>query len=77
MCIHVHACIYMYLYTHYVDGPQEGDINIYNGFNNRVDVFVSGQWGTVSPSAWTEANSEVVCRQWGYTTSQTRKSFIQ
>ena len=52
----------------YIDGPQYGDVRLLNGDSGRVDVFLSGEWQAVADSSgsWNIINSEVVCRELGY-----------
>ena len=48
-----------------------GDLRLMDGENDlegRLEVCMSGQWGTVTAGSkrWTESNSKVVCRYFGY-----------
>ena len=35
-------------------------------FSGRVEIYRNGVWGTVCDKHWSDANSQVVCKQMGY-----------
>lgn len=49
-----------------------GDIRLIGGssvFEGRVEVCVSGSWGTVCDDYWSSTDARVACRQLGFSTS--------
>lgn len=47
----------------------EADVRLVDGSNpweGRVEIYMSGTWGTIHDDPWTATNAEVVCRQLGY-----------
>ena len=54
-----------------------GDIRLMDGSSNmegRVEVCLSGVWGTVCSNGWTAVDANVACRQLGYSGSGKRDS---
>ena len=51
---------------------QEGDIRLTDGsrdWEGRVEIYMSGTWGSISDQRWTVGDAAVVCRQLGHFTS--------
>ena len=51
---------------------RQGDIRLVGGSKNwvgRVEVYMSGAWGSVRDYSWTTYDAQVVCRQLGHDTN--------
>ena len=67
------VCIYNISVTQYY---QYGDISIVGGphqWEGRVEIYLSGIWGTITDSDWTNEDAAVVCRKLGYITQGHKK----
>ena len=48
---------------------KHGDIRLVGGsyqWEGRVEIFLSGEWGTIIDSNWTNDDAEVVCKKLGH-----------
>ena len=46
-----------------------GDIRLADGsyqWEGRVEIYISGTWGTITDSDWNSKDAKVVCRKLGY-----------
>ena len=53
---------------------QTGDIRLVGGsysWEGRVEIYMSGTWGTITDSPWSDEDAQVVCRKMGYFTPGT------
>ena len=63
----------MYVYICIVSGIEynEGDIRLVGGsysWEGRVEIYLNGEWGTITDYGAQTLNAHVVCRQLGYDT---------
>ena len=59
---------------------KHGDIRLVRGsylWEGRVEIFLSGEWGTVCDDGAYSSDARVVCRQLGYYTDSKSSTFPQ
>ena len=65
MNTHAHSC------THTAT-CSDGDLKLVGGISEtegRLEVCFGQRWGTIHGDGWTQADTQVACRQLGYSTS--------
>ena len=48
---------------------KDGDVRVIGGsypWEGRVEIYISGSWGTITDSDWTSDDAQAVCRKLGY-----------
>ena len=59
-----------FIYNNFADARyRHGDIRLIGGsyqWEGRVEIFISGTWGTITDSEWTKNDAQVVCRKLGH-----------
>ena len=64
--------MFHFIYINYTTAPgsfRDGDIRLVGSSKNwegQVEVYLSGTWGSVGDSSWTDEDAQVVCRQLGH-----------
>ena len=70
ICKSFHMVFSVILYVIcYADAQRYGDIRLVGGsyqWEGRVEIFISGTWGTITDSDWTNNDAQVVCRKMGH-----------
>ena len=75
---HTHTRTHALTNEHIYTGQTPGQLRLVrNGYTHptftsgRLEVYYSGQWGTVCDDLWDSTNTRVACRELGYLGSNT------
>ena len=59
--------------TNFLTAVNSGELRLAQGTrtstsysSGRLEIYLNGQWGTVCDDGWDSTNSDVACRQLGY-----------
>ena len=66
---HIIFSLIFYVICHADAQYRYGDIRLVGGsyqWEGRVEIFISGTWGTITDSEWTNNDAQVVCRKLGH-----------
>ena len=58
---------------------EDGDVRLVGGsyqWEGRVEVYMSGVWGTITDSDWTDDDARVVCRKLGHFRAGISPAFV-
>ena len=58
----------------YIASCKDGDLKLVGGISEnegRLEVCFDQRWGTINGDGWTHTDTQVACRQLGYSTSGT------
>ena len=65
---------YLVLITSWLLDCSDGQIRLVGGSNDAegtIEICFNSLWGVISATTWTDANTQVTCKQLGYTGNHT------
>ena len=63
-------------YCFHIASCKDGDLKLVGGISEnegRLEVCFDQRWGTINGDGWTHVDTQVACRQLGYSTSGMQK----